>query len=174
MVILCDISTGESLVIVGGGGGGRSMEGGSVTVKLMLNIYISSYCKQIRYTFSMCCEISRSNTCNDADILRQMRMLCCRFNRLVRLFNKCSKPVLHELCRSFCTVGLFYCPYFWAIYKKTTFSKIRVSLTTSIGRSWVCLDVLRLVLCLSLTTFLSLKLFYESHLPLEYHFPVTM
>ena len=54
-----------------------------------------------------------------------MRMLYCRSNRLVRLFNKCSKPVLFELCRSFCTV--FYCPYFWKKYKKTTFSKIRVA-----------------------------------------------
>ena len=44
---------------------------------------------------------------------------------LVSLFNKCSKPVLLELCRSFCNV--FYCPYFWTQYKKTTFSKIRVA-----------------------------------------------
>ena len=54
-----------------------------------------------------------------------MRMLYCRSNRLVRLFNKCSKPVLLELCRSFCTV--FYCSYFRTHYKKTTFSKIRVA-----------------------------------------------
>ena len=33
--------------------------------------------------------------------------------------------VLHDLCRSFCTV--FCCPYFWTQYKKTTFSKIRVA-----------------------------------------------
>ena len=54
-----------------------------------------------------------------------MRMLYCRSNRLVRLFNKCSKSVLLELCRSFCTV--FYCPYFWTQCKKTIFSKIRVA-----------------------------------------------
>ena len=56
-----------------------------------------------------------------------MRMLYCRYisNRLVRLFNKCSKPVLLELCRSFCTV--FYCLYFWTNHKKTTLSKIRVA-----------------------------------------------
>ena len=30
-----------------------------------------------------------------------MRMLYCRSNQLVRLFSKCSKPVLLELCRSF-------------------------------------------------------------------------
>ena len=69
--------------------------------------------------------IFTSNNCDDSDILKQMRMLYCRSNRLVRLFNKCSKPVLLELCRSFCTV--FYCPYFWTQYKKTTFSKIRVA-----------------------------------------------
>ena len=52
-------------------------------------------------------------------------MLYCRSNRLVRLSSICSKPVLLEFCRSFCTV--FYCSYFWTIYKKTTYSKIRVA-----------------------------------------------
>ena len=37
--------------------------------------------------------IFTSNNCNDSDILKQMRMLYCRSNRLVRLFNKCSMPV---------------------------------------------------------------------------------
>ena len=74
--------------------------------------------KYLGYTFS-------SNNCDDNDMLKQMRMLYCRSNRLVRLFSKCSKPVLLELCKSFCTV--FYCSYFWTNYKKTTFSKIRVA-----------------------------------------------
>ena len=38
--------------------------------------------------------IFTSNNCDDSDVLKQMRMLYCRSNRLVRLFNKCSKPVL--------------------------------------------------------------------------------
>ena len=129
-----------------------------------LPIMYTDSIKYLGFTFT-------SNNCDDADILKQMRMLYCRSNRLVRLFNKCSKPVLLELCISCCTV--FYCPYFWTNYKKTTFSKI----TTSIGRSWVCLDVLRLVLYLSLTTFLTLKLFFQSlfiHLLPEYHLPVTI
>ena len=54
-----------------------------------------------------------------------MRLLYCRSNRLVRLFSKCSKTVLIELCRSFCTT--FYSPYFWTQYKKATFSKLRVA-----------------------------------------------
>ena len=57
--------------------------------------------KYLGFTFT-------SNNCDDTDILKQMKMLYCRSNRLVRLFNKCSKPVLLELCTSFCTV--IYCP----------------------------------------------------------------
>ena len=80
-------------------------------------MYTDSF-KYLGFTFT-------SNNCDDADILKQMRMLYCRSNRLVRLFNKCSIPVLLELCRSFCTV--FCCPYFWTNHKKTTLSKIRVA-----------------------------------------------
>ena len=83
-----------------------------------LPIMFTDSIKYLGFTFT-------SNNCDDADNLKQMRMLFCRSNRLVRLFNKCSEPVLLELCRSFCTV--FYCPYFWTNCKKTTFSKIRVT-----------------------------------------------
>ena len=58
-------------------------------------------------------------------MLRQMRLLYCRSNRLIRMFNKCSQNVLIELCRSFCTT--FYCPYFWTQHKKVTFSKLHVA-----------------------------------------------
>ena len=69
-------------------------------------------------------QIFSNNNNDDAEMLRHMRLLYCRSNRLVRLFSKCSKTVLIKLCRSFCTT--FYCPYFWTQYKKTTFSKLRV------------------------------------------------
>ena len=49
----------------------------------------------------------------------------CRSNRLFRMFNKCFKNVLIEVCRSFRTA--FYCPYFWTVHKKATFSEIRVA-----------------------------------------------
>ena len=113
-----------------------------------------------------------SNNCDDEDILKQMRMLYCRSNRIVRLFNKCSKLVLLELCRSFCTV--FHCPYIWTKFiRKLPFQRYELHITSSIGRSWVCLNDLRLLLCLSLTTFLILKLFIDRlfiHLLLEYQF----
>ena len=82
-----------------------------------------------------------------------MRMLYCRSNRLVRLFSKCSKPVLLELCKSFCTV--FYCSYFWTNYKKTTFSEIRVAYNNVYRK---ILDVAVQVQCLCLMVSLILKL----------------
>ena len=62
---------------------------------------------------------------DDNDMLRQMRMLYARSNRLVRLFHSCSRNVLIELGRSFC--GSFYCSYLWTHYNKASFSKIRVA-----------------------------------------------
>ena len=58
-------------------------------------------------------------------MLRQMRLLYCRSNRLIRMFDKCNQNVLIELCRSFCTT--FYCLYFWTQHKKAKFSKLRVA-----------------------------------------------
>ena len=74
--------------------------------------------KYLGYMFS-------SNNSDDTEMLRQMRLLYCRSNRLFRMFNKCFKNVLIEVCRSFCTA--FYCPYFWTVHKKATFSEIRVA-----------------------------------------------
>ena len=55
---------------------------------------------------------------DDAEMLRQMRLLYSRLNSLIRMFNKCSQNVLSEICKSFCTI--FYCPYFWTLHKKAT------------------------------------------------------
>ena len=115
-------------------------------------MYIDST-KYLGFTFT-------SNNCDDADILKQIRMLYCRSNRLVRLFNKCSKPVLLELCSSFALYSIVLTS--GQIIRKLPFQKYELHITTFIGRSWVCLDVLRLVLCLSLTIFLTLKLFFKS------------
>ena len=89
--------------------------------ELHINSMPISYTDSIKYLGY----IFSSNNNDDAEMLRQMRLLYCRSNRLVRLFSKCSKTVLIELCRSFCTT--FYCPYFWTQYKKATFSKLRVA-----------------------------------------------
>ena len=69
-----------------------------------------------------------SNNSDDTEMLRQMRLLYCRSNRLFRMFKKRSKNVTIELCRSFCTT--FYRPYFRTVHKKTTFLKICVACNT--------------------------------------------
>ena len=58
-------------------------------------------------------------------MLRQMRMLYARSNRLVKLFYSCSRKVLIELGGSLC--GSFYCSYMWTFYNKASFSKIRIA-----------------------------------------------
>ena len=74
--------------------------------------------KYLGYIFS-------NNNNDDTEMLRQMRLLYCRSNRLVRLFSKCSKTVLIELCRNF--AQRFTVPIFWTQYKKAIFSKLRVA-----------------------------------------------
>ena len=54
-----------------------------------LSVLYTDSTSYLGYTFS-------SNNYNDIDMLKQMRMLYCRSNRLVKLLSKCSKPVLLE------------------------------------------------------------------------------
>ena len=55
------------------------------------------------------------NSQDDDDILRQMRTLYIRSNKLLRTFHYCSIDVKLEFVRSFCTS--FYCCYLWTAYK---------------------------------------------------------
>ena len=62
---------------------------------------------------------------DDNDILRQMRTLYARSNRLLRIFHGSNTKVLIELGRSYCSS--FYCSYLWTQFKKSTLTKIRVA-----------------------------------------------
>ena len=57
---------------------------------LHINSLSISYTNSIKYLGYM---ISNNNS-DDTEMLRQMRLLYCRSNRLFRMFNKCSKNVL--------------------------------------------------------------------------------
>ena len=70
---------------------------------LNINAALISYTDSIKY---LGFALTNSHK-DDSDMLPQMRMLFARSNRLVRLFNSCSRNVLIELGRSFC--GSFYC-----------------------------------------------------------------
>ena len=63
--------------------------------------------------------------CDDCDMLRQMRSLYARSNRLLRTFSHCSIDVKVTLFQSYCIA--LYCPFLWADYKKSTFTKICVA-----------------------------------------------
>ena len=80
-------------------------------------VYVDSI-KYLGFTFTR-------NHKDDDDMLRQMRTLYARSNRIVRIFHSCSTKVLIELGRNFC--GFFYCSYLWSQYNKSSFSKIRVA-----------------------------------------------
>ena len=74
--------------------------------------------KYLGFTFS-------SDQKDDKDLLRQLRLLYTKSNRLLRLFYHCSTDVKIALFRSYCTC--FYCPFLWTHYKKSTHSKLRVA-----------------------------------------------
>ena len=78
------------------------------------------------------------NVQDDDDMLRQMRTLYIRSNKLLRTFYHCSIDVKLELFRSFCTS--FYCCYLWTAYKKSTFNKLRVAFNNAyrgvLGLPW--------------------------------------
>ena len=74
--------------------------------------------KYLGFTFS-------SDKKDDKDMLRQLRILYTKSNRILRLFNCCSIDVKLALFRSYC--ACFYCPYLWTHYKKSTHSKLRVA-----------------------------------------------
>ena len=72
------------------------------------------------------------NIQSDEDMLRQMRTLHIRSNKLLRAFYHCSIDVKLKLFRSFCTS--LYCCYLWTAYKKSTFNNIRVALNNAYRR----------------------------------------
>ena len=64
--------------------------------------------KYLGSTFNM-------NSHDDNDMMRQMRTLYIRSNKLLRTFHCCTIDVKLELLRSFCMS--FYCCYLWTAYK---------------------------------------------------------
>ena len=66
------------------------------------------------------------------DILRQMRYVYARSNRILCMFSHCSIAVKIVLFNSYCTP--LYCSYLWMEYKKTTFSKLRVAFNNAYRR----------------------------------------
>ena len=76
-----------------------------------------------------------SNGQDDEDMLRQMRNLYIRSNKLLRTFHYCSSDVKLELFKSYCTS--FYCCYLWTAYKKSTFDTGYLSYIGSLAWNYI-------------------------------------
>ena len=104
------------------------------SVRLDSNIleYIS-HTKYLGFMFN-------TNAQDDEEMLRQMRTLYIRSNKLLRTFHYCSTDVKLELFKSYCTS--FYCCYLWTAYKKSTFDRLRVAFNNTyrrvLGQPWRC------------------------------------
>ena len=101
-----------------------------------LDSKILEYISQTKYLGFM----FNTNAQDDEDMLRQMRILYIRSNKLLRTFYYCSTDVNLELFKSYCTS--FYCCYLWTVYNKSTFDRLGVSFNNAyrrvLGQPWQC------------------------------------
>ena len=103
-------------------------------LNVRLDSNILKYISQTKYLGFML----STNAQDDVDMLRQMRTLYIRSNKLLRTFYYCSTDVKLELFKSYCTS--FYCCYLWTAYKKTTFDRLSVAFNNAyrrvLGQPW--------------------------------------
>ena len=101
-----------------------------------LDSNILEYINQTKYLGFM----FNMNAQDDKEMLKQMRTLYIRSNRLLRIFRYCSTDVKLELFKSYYTS--FYCCYLWTAYKKSTFDRLRVVFNNAyhrvLGLPWQC------------------------------------
>ena len=80
------------------------------------------YVYDAKYLGFMFCE----NKKDDCDMLKQLRTLYAKSNKIIRTFSHCTIDVKLLLIKSCCTS--IYCGYMWSDYKETTYNKLRVAL----------------------------------------------
>ena len=86
---------------------------------------------------------------DDCDMLRQMRYLYSKSNKLIRTFSHCSIDYKITLFQSYCTA--LYCPLLWTNYKKSTFTKIRVAFNNAYRKKFGLLRGVVQVQCMQIT-----------------------
>ena len=108
----------------------------SVCLTVYLNGNIIDYVEKTKYLGYM----FTNDKQDDVEMLRQLRLLYMRSNKIIRMFYFCTIDVKLELFRSFCTS--FYCSYLWTGYKKSTFNRLRVAFNNAYRRilelPWRC------------------------------------
>ena len=89
---------------------------------------------------------------DDVKMLRQLRLLYMRSNKILRMFYFCTIDVKLELFRSFCTS--FYCCYLWTEYKKSTSNRLRVAFNNAYRRILTYHGVIVPVECMQLMLYI--------------------
>ena len=77
------------------------------------------------YTVKYIGLVFSENKKDDEDMLKQLRSLYVKSNKVISMFNHSWLMLKLLLIKSYCTS--FYCGYLWYDYKSITFSKIRVA-----------------------------------------------
>ena len=88
-------------------------------------VAIGDECLKYVDTFKYLGFVFSENKKDDADMLRQLRSLYAKANRITRMFHYCTVDVKLLLIKSYCTS--FYCGYLRSDYKASTLSKLRVA-----------------------------------------------
>ena len=88
-------------------------------------VAIRDECLKYVDTFKYLGFVFSENKKDDSDMLRQLRSLYAKANRITRMFHYCTVDVKLLLIKSYYTS--FYCGYLWSDYKASTFSKLRVA-----------------------------------------------
>ena len=86
---------------------------------------IGDECLKYVDTFKYLGFVFSENKKDDADMLRPLRSLYDKANRITRMFHYCTVDVKLLLIKSYCTP--FYCGYLSSDYKASTFNKLRVA-----------------------------------------------
>ena len=81
---------------------------------------VLKYADNVKYLF-----FTFSDQKDDDDILHELRKICKKSNRFLRLFHHCSVDVKIALFCKYCTC--FYCLFLWTHYNKSNYSNLRVA-----------------------------------------------
>ena len=92
---------------------------------------------------------------DDCDMLRQMRLLYAKSNKLLRTFSHCSTDVKITLFQSYCTA--LYCPYLWNNYNKSIFRTVHVAFNNAYRKIFGYLSGVVPVRCMQTTISATLK-----------------
>ena len=68
---------------------------------------------------------------DEEDMIRQIKLVCAKSNKLLRILHHCTTDILVELVLYDSYRTSLYCPFLWTDYTKRTLNKLRVALNNA-------------------------------------------